>query len=182
LRRYRSERRPGAVPSGRTSAKEVSQIRAHLEDPDGSMGWEKKERRGRTEHRKEEIPKFSEPNESSGSATRRDPTSQAPTPGGSRTGGRVARSRGNNAGNGRSAGGKGFEREGHSSGDVGALEGNTAFRHADDRGVGGSGGSRGAREKDHDFGNTASRHANGRAHERSGAAVQKGQRNRAYTR
>jgi hypothetical protein len=108
------------------------------------VGREKKDRRGRTEHRKEEISKLSEPNESGGSAARRDPNSRAPTPGGTKIGGRVAGSRANNAGKGRSAGEKGFEGEGHSSGDVGVTRGNTAFRYADDRGVGGSGDGGGA--------------------------------------
>jgi hypothetical protein len=49
LWRYSSEKKPGVVPSGRTSAKEVSQTTAHLVDPGGSVGREKKDRRGRTE-------------------------------------------------------------------------------------------------------------------------------------
>jgi hypothetical protein len=48
-------------------------MRAYLADLGGSVRREKKDRGGQTEHRKEGIPKLSEPNESSGSAARRDP-------------------------------------------------------------------------------------------------------------
>jgi hypothetical protein len=74
LRRYRSERKPGAVSSGRTSAKEVSQTRAHLVDLGGLVRREKEDRRGRTEYSKERMPKPSEPNESSGAAVQKGDT------------------------------------------------------------------------------------------------------------
>jgi hypothetical protein len=137
--------KPGAVPSGRASAKEASQMRAHLADLGDSVGREKKkDGGGKTEHRMERIPKPSETNESSGSAARRDPTSRAPTPGGSWTGRRVARSRGNNAGVGRSAREKGFERESHDHGDIELSGGNPASRHGNDGDVDGSRGGGGA--------------------------------------